>query len=52
MKPKLVTLYRCPKCEWLLESHIINAFNINNFEDWVCSKCKRKFRLRFKEIKK
>lgn len=51
MKPNLITLYRCSKCDGYLESKIENIWN-DKFEKWKCVKCKREFKLEFRKIKK
>ena len=50
MKPKRITLYECPKCDGYMESDLKSIWE-KKFEYWKCVKCKRNFKLLFKEIK-
>lgn len=50
MKPKVIILYKCPKCEGYMECDVKSLWN-KKYEIWTCVKCKRTFRLKFTEIK-
>ena len=51
MIPKLITVYRCPKCDGVCECHITSLWDKQK-EIWDCNSCKRRFYLYFKEVKK
>ena len=50
MKPKVIILYRCPKCEGYMECEVKSLWD-KKAELWKCVKCKRRFKLSFKELK-
>ncbi len=51
MKPNVIILYRCPKCEGYMEGHTRNIWN-KRYEEWQCVKCRKLFKLDFKELRK